>query len=264
MLPRQKTMERTGVHLIVADTHFGRADAVSERQKERDLVACLQSFDGEATTLFLLGDVFECFIEYRYLVPRGFVRFQALLADWADAGVEIVYFAGNHDPWHVDYFQTEFGARVVFDELVLEIGGRRTCVRHGDGIARKSRLYNRIRPVLRHPLPVWIYKHLLPGDVGMRLAHLVSSGLGEEAIDLDVARDLRIRAQQLLADGFDQVIMGHSHVAEISQWQQGRYLNPGSWHESRTLLRLDRDEADLLRWNGEVCEAYHGDATPAA
>ncbi len=252
------------VHLVVSDTHFGKDGHDLERRKELELVDCLRSFEPEVTSLILLGDIFECFIEYRRLVPRGFVRFQGLLAEWADRGVDITCFAGNHDPWHVDYFETEFGAKVVFDELITDVDGVRTYLHHGDGISDKSRTYNRLRPTLRHPVPVWMYRNLLPGDAGMRLAHFVSSNFGVEEIDPDVAADLRARAHELVGKGIDRVIFGHTHMPEIRRWPEGCYMNPGSWHETRTILSLERGAANLLRWNGIECEAYESTHLHAA
>lgn len=252
------------MHLIIADTHFGKGHPDAERRKEQELIDCLRSVEGEVDSLILLGDVFEAFIEYRHLIPRGFVRFQALLAEWADRGVEVVCFAGNHDPWHVDYFETELGVRVVFDELVTDIGGLRTYLHHGDGLAPHSRRYRRLRPILRHRVPVWMYRNLLPGDFGMRLAHFVSRNFGEKEINQDVVEGLRGRARMLLDEGFEQVIFAHTHVPEIHTWPGGRYANPGSWHVSRTLLRITGGDAALLVWNGNVCEAYQGVEIPAA
>lgn len=252
------------MYLIVSDTHFGKNSFARERQKEDDLIACLRSVEQEVTGLILLGDIFECFIEYRHLVPRGFVRFQALLAEWTRQGVPVTIFAGNHDPWHVDYFRRELGVEIVFDELVTEIRGRRTYLHHGDGISGKSGLYNRLRPILRHPVPVWMYRNLLPGDAGMRLAHYVSANFGEEEIDDDVAADLRAHARMLIDGGLERVIFGHTHVPEITRWPTGSYLNPGSWHETRTLLRIDDLGEELMTWNGSVCEAYQIDSLTAA
>ncbi|MFW5972921.1 MAG: metallophosphoesterase, partial [Bacteroidota bacterium] len=92
------------MHLVVADIHFGRDSEEVEREKERQLVSCLRSFSGEVDGLILLGDIFDYYVEYSTLVPKGFLRFQALLAEWADQGVHVLYLAGNHDPWHIDYY----------------------------------------------------------------------------------------------------------------------------------------------------------------
>jgi UDP-2,3-diacylglucosamine hydrolase len=245
------------VHLVVGDIHFGKGSGSDERAKEKALVACLDSFDGDVQHLVLIGDVFEYYIEYRHLIPKGFTRFLGLLAAWADEGRSITYVAGNHDPWHRDYFASEFGARVVSGSAVVPIYGRTTYLHHGDGIASKSVLYNRIRSILRHPVPVWMYRTLIPGDAGAGLAKYVSRRFGEEEVDERVAEDLRRYARRLMSEqSVDQVIFGHSHVPEISDFPEGTYLNPGAWHETRTVLRLNSEGAAILRWNDEGHVAY--------
>jgi UDP-2,3-diacylglucosamine hydrolase len=245
------------VFIVVGDIHFGKTDPSSERTKEQALVACLDSVAPDATHLILIGDVFDYYIEYRHLIPKGYSRFLGLLAAWADAGRSITYLVGNHDPWHRDYFESEFNVRVVSDALVLPIYGRRTYLHHGDGITSKSFVYNRIRSILRHPLPVWIYRNLIPGDAGAGLARYVSKRFGEEAVDERVAADLRSHARRLMATrNLDQVVFGHAHVPEVSAFAEGTYLNPGSWHESGTVLRLLEDEAAVLSWNAADRHAY--------
>lgn len=242
--------------IVVADIHFGRLDQNAEREKEAALVACLRSVASGMERLVLLGDVFDYYIEYRHLVPRGYIRFLGLLAELADDGVEIVYLVGNHDPWHVDYFSEEFGARLYFDEMIEERHGCRTYFHHGDGFARKSATYNRVRRILRHPVPVSLYRHLLPGDLGLRMARYVSRNFGDEGVDESVAADLRAEAQRLMGRGFNRVVMGHSHWPETTSMSGGVYLNPGSWQEFQTVLRLDGCAGQLLRWNGRACQAY--------
>lgn len=242
--------------IIVADIHFGRLEQHAEREKEAALVACLRSLSAGMKRLILLGDVFDYYIEYRHLIPRGYSRFMGLLAELTDAGTELVYIVGNHDPWHLDYFSEEFGARVYSDEMIDEDNGARTYFHHGDGIARKSATYNRLRRILRHPIPVSLYRHVLPGDLGVRLARYVSRNYGDEGVDENVADDLRAEAQRLLDGGFGRVVMGHSHLPEVTSMRGGVYMNPGSWQEFRTVLRLSDDEGSLLTWNGRACEAY--------
>jgi UDP-2,3-diacylglucosamine hydrolase len=245
------------VHVFVGDIHFGKGDPASERIKERALVAALESLADRCEHLVLLGDVFDYYIEYRHLVPRGYTRFLGLLARLSDSGCLITYVAGNHDPWHKDYFQSEFGAELVVDGTAMSIAGKPTYVHHGDGIASKSRFYNRIRGLLRHPVPVWVYKNAIPGDLGAGLARHVSRTYGDEGVDPGVAEDLRGHAFEILSiHDFDQVIFGHAHIAEITTTEDGVYMNPGSWHESNTILVVESDGPTLLQWNGSMHVAY--------
>lgn len=234
--------------------HFGQRDAAAERAKEADLIDCLRVHEGEVEHLYLVGDVFNEYIEYRHLVPKGIVRFQGLLAEWTDAGVPVTYLAGNHDPWHRDYFTEELGVRMVFDALIEPTSGPVVYLAHGDAVASHARLYTWMRPWLRHPLPVWLYRSLLPGDSGMGLARWVNHHLHEDASDPAVIAALRDHARDVLSTSAATLaVMGHSHVPELQTWPGGCYLNLGNWYESRTFGRLDPNSytVHLLQWNGQ-------------
>lgn len=249
--------------LFVSDMHFGRTDDLAtERWHEADLIACLRTYEADVRGLYLVGDVFDQYIEYRHLVPKGFVRFQGLLAAWTDRGVPVTYLVGNHDPWHRDYFEQELGVRVVFDALIEPLCGRHVYIAHGDGLPDAPGLYKRLKPLLRHPVPVALYKTLLPGDSGMRLARWTNRRVQEEQIEAPQVEALRQHARRVLCTtAADLVIMGHSHHPEEYAWPEGRYANLGSWYLSRTLGRLDDTGFTLLRWDGTSSASFSDDAS---
>ncbi|PSQ73606.1 MAG: UDP-2,3-diacylglucosamine diphosphatase [Bacteroidetes bacterium QH_6_64_77] len=209
--------------LFVSDMHFGRGARSSERDKEQALIECLDAHEGEVDHLYLLGDVFDGYIEYRRLVPKGFVRFQGLLARWTDRGVPVTYLLGNHDPWHHDHFSEEVGATLVPDSVEVTHFGRRLHLAHGDAPTAAHRSRTWLRTLLRHPLSVRLYR-ALPAD--------------------DRARAL------LRRDGLDGVVLAHSHVPTLHDGPNGVYANTGNWYEQRTFARLDEDGLYLQRWNG--------------
>jgi UDP-2,3-diacylglucosamine hydrolase len=237
--------------------HFGRRDAAVERAGEAAFLDFLRAHEDELTHLYLLGDVFDEYIEYRYLVPKGFARLQGWLARRTDAGRPVTYLVGNHDPWHRDYFTRELGVRVVFDALNEPLFDTNVYMTHGDGFVARARLYSWLKPALRHPLPVWLYRNLLPGDAGYGLAHWVNRTLRTETINPRVASELRSSARRLLAEpSVDAVIMGHSHNPERCRWPEGTYLNLGAWYQTQTFGRLDRDGLRLMRWSDGRSRPY--------
>lgn len=238
--------------VFVSDLHLGRGSPRDTRPREEDLIHFLRRVRPDVEHLYLLGDVFEEFIEYDHLIPKGFARFQGLLAEWADAGVPITYLVGNHDPWHQSYFEQEIGVTVEHRSIVAAHHGRRLHLAHGDGLVASAPLKAWLRGWLRHPVPVWIYRHLLPGDVGISFARIVNSTFGKREIDFDLVEGLRAQARRILSDSpVDSVVFGHSHHAEHHVWPEGEYLNTGYWHESRTFGALVDGALHLMRWNGQ-------------
>ena len=228
--------------LFLSDLHLGQGDVAVQRASEADLIACLQSYEDRVEALYLVGDVFDQYIEYATLIPKGFVRFQGLLAAWTDRGVPVTYLVGNHDPWHRDYFQLELGVRVVLDSLVESLYTSRVYITHGDGLTGAEGLYRWLKPVLRHRVPVWLYRTLLPGDSGFRLARWINQHLGDDALDEQLVASLRRHAHARLAEtAADVVVMGHSHQAELDAGAHGLYLNTGSWHHARTFDAVERE-----------------------
>lgn len=231
--------------------HFGRGNSAVERAKEAALIDCLEAHADRVEHLYLVGDVFDGFIEYRHLVPKGFVRFQALLAQWTDRGIPITYLLGNHDPWHRDYFARELGVQLIPESLTVTHGDVRLHLAHGDKWASTHGLYTWLRPLLRHPTAVRLYRSLLPADFGLGLAQWVSRRVHEEDTDPAVVDALRTYAREALRrEDADVMIMGHSHEAALHAWPEGIYVNTGNWYENRTFARLDADGIRLSRWNG--------------
>ena len=256
------------MHLFVSDIHLGRGTPAETRAAETALVACLRAHEADVDGLYLLGDVFEEYIEYSTLVPKGGVRLLGLLAKWADAGVPITYLAGNHDPWHLDYFADELGIRVLPDDLIEPIGGMLVYLTHGDGRTSVTPLYNRLKPLLRHSVPTWLYRTLLPADAGLRLARWVNRTVSNDEINYDQVQHLEAFAREMLVrHTADAVVLGHTHQHTLRLWPEGCYLNTGFWYEARTFGRLDDDGLALCRWTDAgtevVSRGWAVSSTPA-
>lgn len=251
--------------LFVADVHLGRHDYQTDRAIEGDLVACLRAHERDVERLFLVGDIFDYYIEYRHAVPKGYSRLQGLLSEWSDAGIHIAYTVGNHDPWHVRYFREELGVHVVAEPLYEKMYNRVAYISHGDRetAGRGRRVLDAL---LRHPAPVWVYKSVIPVDLGIQLARYFSrmSGVRAPEVRPEVVRAQRDVARRVLRTGnADMVVMAHTHLAEHVRWPEGDYLNTGCWYRKRTFVRMDESGPALCRWDGRTAVA-HVEATPAA
>ncbi len=242
--------------LIISDIHFGRSDLAAEKAKERDFLDLIDRVQPELEGVCLLGDVFDQYVEYTHLVPKGFLRFQACLAGLADSGIPVHYIVGNHDPWHLDYYESELGVRVAREALSLQHGGRTVLLSHGDqaGSSAASQL---IRKLVRHPASHALFRALLPADFAYRFTRWTKRMLSSEPIDPDtVARLDAHAAQRLVEEGVDVLIFGHSHVPRCDLLEDGLYINAGSFDTDRTFVRLREDSVVVSRWNGEDVFVY--------
>lgn len=239
--------------LLLSDLHLGRGTRDETRRAERDAVALLRAHRGavaDGGALVLLGDVYDQFLEYRHLVPKAAPRLVGLLAEWADAGLEVVYCVGNRDPWHVDFFERDVGVSVVRGAWERRWGGRALYIAHGDRYDAAGRLASRLLPLLRDPRMARLYRMALPGDAGFGLARWVARTFGSDgAADPPTATRLEAAARaRLEASDADLVALGHSHVHALVPTPHGTYLNPGYWFGARTFATVEGGRAALHRW----------------
>lgn len=240
--------------LFVSDMHFGRGSPAEAREEERTLVSFLRAHKYDVDHLYLLGDVFEAYIEYATLIPKGFARFQGLLAEWSDAGIPVTYLVGNHDPWHLSYFEDELGVSVSHGPVSAEHFGRQIYLAHGDGL--DSRKGSRIKALVRHPLPTWCYRTFLPSDAGLRLARWWSHRFGRDHIRPSLVEAVAAHARKVLKEtAADLVIMGHTHRSAMQEWPEGIYANTGSWAADRSYGLLDETGFQLLKWRDSPAAA---------
>jgi UDP-2,3-diacylglucosamine hydrolase len=250
------------VVLFLSDLHLGRGSAAESEAAEADALDLLDAhFDaaveaGPLGGLVLVGDVFDQYIEYQHLVPKGFVRLLGRLAAWADAGVPVLYAVGNRDPWHRSFFQREIGVRLFYDPVFTRVGGRQIYLAHGDGFIPGERVYNRLKPFLRHPALTALYRAVLPADVGYGLARWVgrrSKGTrAGGAPDTATAQALHQHARAVLDTTPAEVaVLGHVHQEACMSGPGGTYLNPGYWFGHRTYGLMDPAGVHLLCWTAE-------------
>ena len=246
--------------LFLSDLHLGRGTPAEQVAAERDLVALLRAYEDEIVNegggLYLVGDVFDQYLEYRHLVPKGSIRFLGRLADWADQGVPITYLVGNRDPWHLDYLERELGLRLVHTSLTEEVEGHRAYIAHGDGVSVRNPLHARLRLLLRSPFMARLYRMSLPGDTGYAFARWFARRFGSGgAVGAQTSATLQNRAESLLAEtDAELVVFGHCHEAGCISLVGGAYLNPGYWFADRTFGTLTAEGPVLHRWLGDRAE----------
>ncbi|MGX1023242.1 UDP-2,3-diacylglucosamine diphosphatase [Psychroflexus sp. MBR-150] len=237
---------------FASDSHLGAPNQVKSRVRERKLVNWLDEIKNDAEVIFLLGDLFDFWFEYKTVVPKGFVRILGKLAEITDSGIPIHFFVGNHDLWMKDYFQKELNIPVYHKPQVFEINGKQFFIGHGDGLGPKDKGYKRMKKVFTNPFCQWLFRWLHP-DLGVRLAQHLSlknkliSGeedakfLGEENEWL-----VQYAKQKLKAEHYDYFIFGHRHLPlNIQLKQNSQYINLGDWIKYYTYGRFNGEQFQL-------------------
>ena len=221
---------------FASDQHLGAPTPEASLPREKKFVAWLNVIKEDAGAVFLLGDLFDFWFEYKTVVPKGFVRVLGKLAELKDAGIAIYFFVGNHDLWMRDYFQKELDIPVFHQPQEFDINGKLFLIGHGDGLGPGDHGYKRMNKVFTFPFFKWLFRWLHP-DIGVRLGHYFSvknkliSG-DEDAQFLGEENEwLALYCKRKLTEKhYDFFIFGHRHLPlEIEVNSTSKYINLGDW-----------------------------------
>ena len=153
---------------FLSDAHLGSLAAEHPRTQERRLVRFLDEIKAKASAVYLLGDMFDFWHEYKYVVPKGYTRFLGKLSELTDAGIEVHYFTGNHDIWEYGYLEKECGVIVHHKPETLEINGKTFYLAHGDGLGDPDKKFKFIKKIFTSKTCQWLFRNVLPTTWGMK------------------------------------------------------------------------------------------------
>ncbi len=233
------------MYYFASDIHLGAGDRQTARRVERQFVGWLDEIENDAKALFLVGDIFDFWFEYRRVVPKGFVRVLGKLARMHDRGIRIVMFTGNHDMWVTDYLTQECGIEIFKTPQLLEIAGRRIFVAHGDNLNIKGcpmlRLMN---AVFRSRVARFLFSWLVHPDIALWFGQWWSGhsrkSHGEERDPKFLEPLTEFADRYAPTHGADCFVFGHMHImADITSSR--RILFMGDWATAPNCLRLDDD-----------------------
>jgi len=238
-----------GKAYFISDVHLGLETPEREAAKQKRLLAFFDQAAADASWLFILGDLFDAWIEYRTVIPKGFHRVLSKLHDLTDAGVKVHYLVGNHDFWTRDYFSRELGINLHNESFDIELDGLKIHLHHGDGLDPRDHGYRFLRKVLRNRFSIWLFSWLHP-DLGVALAKSSSKSSRSYTSAKEYAGGdgMRVYAAGLLSDGTDIVIMGHRHVPHLETIGAGTYVNLGDWIMHNTYAVLADGGISLHEW----------------
>ncbi len=246
---------------FASDFHLGVPNKKSSLEREKKVVEWLDRIKNEAHHIYLLGDVFDFWFEYKRAIPKGFIRLQGKLAELSDAGINISLFTGNHDMWMFGYFKEEMGIELYRDPQVLQINEHKILIGHGDGLGPGDNTYKLLKKFFNSGICQWLFARIHP-NTGIGIANYfsrrsrISNTKTEEKYEGADKEYLVIYCKEMEQQyHFDYYVFGHRHLPlNIEINEQSRYINLGEWVNHKTYAEYDGNKVELKNFDGT---SYH-------
>lgn len=243
---------------FLSDFHLGAPNNRESRKREDQIIRFLQQARKDAAAIYIVGDIFDFWFEYRTVVPKGFVRLLGTLAQLSDEGIAIHIFTGNHDLWMQDYLSKELNAKVYFEPIQVAIGKKDFYIGHGDGLGPGDQGYKLLKKVFTNPLCKWLFRWLHP-DLGIALANFfskrsrVKTGASDELFLGEDKEWLIVYAKEKAKlISVDYFIFGHRHYAIDTRInEKTRYINLGDWIKLFSYAVFDGENLTLMYWEDQ-------------
>lgn len=246
---------------FVSDLHLGAPSAERSLPREKHFISWLDQVRGDASDIYLVGDVFDFWFEYKHAVPRGYIRLLGKLAELADEGIRLHVFTGNHDIWYKDYFPSQIGAQVYSEPLIAEHFGKKFYIGHGDGLGPGDHGYKFLKWLLSSSVIGWFFGILHP-NIGIGLAYYFSGLSKSHNYDTKHHQPLApkkanederlyIHSQEILKTHPDMsyFIYGHRHVMYERELGDGAgCFILGDWIEFFSYLEVSEQSATLKQF----------------
>lgn len=237
---------------FASDNHLGAPTLKESLIREKKFVNWLETVSQDAEAIFLLGDLFDFWFEYKTVVPKGFTRTLGKLAALTDSGIPIYYFVGNHDLWMQGYFEEELNIPVYHQPKEFIFNGKTFFIGHGDGLGPGDKGYKRMKKLFTNPVAKWFFRWLHP-DLGVRLAQYLSVKnkliSGDEDITFlgeDQEWLVQYAKRKLEQKPRDYFVFGHRHLPlEIPLGDNSHYINLGDWIHYYTYAVFDGNSLKL-------------------
>ena len=237
------------MYYFASDIHLGAGGEAFAQQTERRFVRWLDDAAQDAEAIFLVGDVFDFWFEYRGVVPKGFVRTLGKLAELTDRGIRVVFFTGNHDMWVGDYLARECGVEIYTSPQQFRLNGKNVFIAHGDNMNIDGQpVLKFLNTVFRSRTLRWLFSWLLHPDLAMRFGHWWSGksrkSHGAEELDVPLIEYARRYAAEHDVDHF---VFGHMHFPRDYREQSLHVINLGCWEKYPSCAVLDASGGMTLK-----------------
>ena len=241
---------------FASDFHLGAPNYESSLIREKKIVAWLDSIEDTAQEIFLVGDLFDFWFEYKRAIPKGFVRLQGKIAHLTDKGIPVHVFTGNHDMWIFDYIPKELGVSLYRDPIEREFFGKKYLIGHGDGLGPGDKGYKFIKKVFANKFCQWCFARLHPNfgiwlaDKSSRTSRAKTGNDDEKYLGDENEWLVQYCKDTLKEKHYDYFIFGHRHLPlEIEVGDNSKYINLGEWINYCTFLEIDENSVTLKEWH---------------
>lgn len=232
---------------FISDAHLG-INLGSADHREADLRSWLRTIAADADFLFIVGDLFDFWIEYKTVIRLAYVPFLLELQHLVDSGVQVHYIAGNHDFALGSFLQNTMGITIHTNSYETVLQDKKIYLFHGDGLLKADVGYRILKKILRNPLNQKLFKLIHP-DAAIKLATFCSGSsrhLLSKFFNNQIRDEYRQHAKKILAQGNDIVILGHTHHADLVKYPEGIYCNTGEWIKRYNYARLHNGRLELF------------------
>ena len=242
---------------FASDFHLGAPNEEESFKREKRIIAWMDEIKHDAKEVYLLGDLFDFWFEYKYVVPKGFIRFQAKIAELTDSGIDVHVFTGNHDMFIFDYLPKELGFKLYREPITKEYNGKKFFIGHGDGLGPGDRKYKIIKRFFASKFCQWAYARVNP-RVGLWFAYAWSRSSRKTNASYDEkfhGEDKEFLVQFCkdyvqTDNSIDYFVFGHRHLPlEIKINEKATYYNLGEWIKHNTYAVFDGNKFEMKEYN---------------
>ncbi|MFO7890648.1 MAG: UDP-2,3-diacylglucosamine diphosphatase [bacterium] len=231
-------------YFFISDAHLGAEK--NEEIKKKKLISFLNFINKKNNTIFIIGDLFDFWFEYKYVIPNKNFSILCMLNKMINNGVKIKYITGNHDFWIGDFFKN-MGIEIFRDPIFISLNNKKFYIAHGDGLLKADHGYKILKKILRNPLNIKLYRLIHP-DIGIALAHLFSN-LSRTKKNKNYEDKYINFARNKFKNGIDYMIFGHTHIPLEFTEKEKKLINIGDWINHFTYGYFENNNLELKKWN---------------
>ncbi|PWJ44991.1 UDP-2,3-diacylglucosamine diphosphatase [Sediminitomix flava] len=244
---------------FASDFHLGSPSFEESRKREDLIVEWLEEVRKDAAHIFLIGDIFDFWFEFKTVIPKGFIRFQGKLAEITDSGIPVTIFTGNHDMWLFDYFPTELGVQLLREPTDFKIGNHQFHIGHGDGLGPGDYTYKILKKIFANKICQWLFGFLHP-NIGIGIATAWSQSSRKKNHFKDEGFVAKERewiwtycTEEEAKKHHDFYVFGHRHLPlDLEVNESAKYLNTGAWFSDNSFGVYDGTDLHLEFYKKEL------------